>query len=158
MKKFKIRLKRFLSLCLSVALITLMHGQQITPSLISGGSLVTHEGSVGETFTTQISNGQNLITQGFHQGMIITSNIDEAHVDLEINVFPNPFTSILNIKSKANIDARLTFINANGQVVHHDSFDGSDKSIDLTSFPAGNYHLIFWQDNSKIHQASFLKF
>ena len=97
MKKINEWPGRFISLCVSMVFVTFMYGQHITPSLISSGSLSMHEGTIGEAFTTPISNGQYLITQGFHQGMVITSNIDEALAHLEMNIFPNPFTSAINI-------------------------------------------------------------
>ena len=66
-------MKFFYSFFLAVLCINGATAQQLSPSVIAsaGGSFQSTEFSLdytlGETFITTLSNGQNILTQGFHQ-------------------------------------------------------------------------------------------
>jgi len=66
-------MKFFYTIVLSLVAFTIATAQQLTPSVVSsaGASFTSAEFSLdytlGETFITTLSNGTNILTQGFHQ-------------------------------------------------------------------------------------------
>lgn len=60
---------------------------------------------------------------------------------LEVNVYPNPTSSIWNIVSKETADYLLEIVDLQGKLVHSSYYNQKDKSIDATKFPDGVYFL-----------------
>jgi hypothetical protein len=57
----------------------------------------------------------------------------------QIEIFPNPTDSFININADLNGRKELTVLNISGQIAMKDSFFAKKKTLDLSSLPAGIY-------------------
>jgi photosystem II stability/assembly factor-like uncharacterized protein len=97
------------------------------------------------TFSTGCSRLSNTIE-------VFISGVDENTID-EINIFPNPATEVLNIRSDHDFSYTVTIINTHGQVIHKSS---GSSSIDLSDFTSGLYTAeIRVNENNRIRRAAF---
>ncbi len=66
----------------------------------------------------------------------------DFNVKNAVQVYPNPFMKQLNIALGANKNVVVKIINGQGQQVYQQNFNGTNATIDGSSFAAGNYLLI----------------
>lgn len=87
--------------------------------------------------------------------------IDQAF-DLNITLFPNPTTEVLNIRAHAQADRlfELRIMDSNGKVLVEDlrtSFDGADKSFNVSHYAEGSYVIELYETASgKSFSESFI--
>lgn len=65
----------------------------------------------------------------------VLNNIDAT---TEIQLYPNPSTDIINIKTSSTAD-KIKIVSLNGIVVREHNATGQQTSIDITQLPPGNY-------------------
>lgn len=70
-----------------------------------------------------------------------TTSVSEIH-DPEIEVFPNPFTEVLNVRNDENTAVRVSLVNLTGQVVYTEVITASQTRIDTSDLPGGIYMLV----------------
>ncbi len=81
-----------------------------------------------------------------------TSNINNTFLPLNVLVFPNPSSMVLNIKSNYLLnDAVISIIDVNGKLIYEIPFS---ESIDVSNIPNGIYCLKI-SSNSISHQTFF---
>ncbi|HEV7782246.1 MAG TPA: T9SS type A sorting domain-containing protein [Chitinophagaceae bacterium] len=85
---------------------------------------------------------------------IITATIGPATAST-IQVFPNPFHSLVNIKGKTGKRYPYTLYSANGQLISEGNFTG-DIRINTSGLPAGAY-LLATEENKKIWCTKLVK-
>jgi hypothetical protein len=66
--------------------------------------------------------------------------IDEAMNSDAYKIFPNPFNNVFTIDVKTSGEYKFLLLNSFGQIVLKNSFNGTQKLIDLSSQTAGVYH------------------
>jgi len=71
-----------------------------------------------------------------------TNTIKENNLDVSANLFPNPFTDILNLESTKNIQ-EVCVINLAGKTVWKNKFNAKQISLDLETLEPGIYILCF---------------
>ncbi|MBN2891667.1 MAG: T9SS type A sorting domain-containing protein [Bacteroidales bacterium] len=91
----------------------------------------------------------------------IFGNTDLAKItenELEINIFPNPASDILNIQLPVlpSQNANLIVYDFSGKVVFQEDFSGNYTSIDVANFPAGVY-LIRVSFDEKVFSSKVIK-
>ena len=119
---------------------------QNTPHVISSGGDQVSDGSssldftLGELAVSTIANGDQL-TQGFHQGDLRNStSIIIPALQGNIEVFPNPASSGLTIKTDTNNVGHLVIYNSAGDLVmRRDNIQ--NLQIDVSRLPIGTYTL-----------------
>jgi hypothetical protein len=106
----------------------------------SAGSL---SWTMGEPISETFSDTGNTLTQGFQQGAYsVVSVIDEvAQPTINISVYPNPVTSLLNIKSNSSDPFRAEVIDLQGNIVYEQAFENGQGQIDLNNLPDAMYLL-----------------
>lgn len=157
MNKIILYIKPILICSLMIALVDRSWSQEVSPSLISSGSLSTYEGSIGESFVSTISNNTTVVTSGFHQGMKISTSLDQTADLLEIKVFPNPFMSYLNVVNKSISNIEIMIFNVQGQIVYQQKLTELESTIDLATLSAGTYQMILSQNNKTQQNISLIK-
>ncbi len=86
-----------------------------------------------------------------------TIGIGEQPLNININVFPNPFKDTLNINVEGlSKPIDLQIMNANGQTILQKNITQNQTQIDVCALPKGNYTLIFNQNN-KIYSKTLIK-
>ncbi|MEQ9231155.1 MAG: T9SS type A sorting domain-containing protein [Cyclobacteriaceae bacterium] len=131
----------------------LSHSQEAISA--SGGnyfsSQVSLEFTVGELVISTVGNSQVTITQGFHQSFSEAMEVLQvADVALEMELFPNPTSSMVSIHIK-NFEEEVFFqlFNLQGQQVMSGKFNTSGQ-LDLTTQAKGLYQLLLTNKEAKL--------
>jgi hypothetical protein len=86
-----------------------------------------------------------------------SSNLNDlAHNKISIEIYPNPSTSIMNVKSKELINQRFKIVNSLGINVMTGYLDVS-KQIIVNHLPMGYYYLVLIDNEQKEYMAKFIK-
>ena len=84
-------------------------------------------------------------------------SIDEVSNDYEVQVFPNPSKSIINIRSLkiSNTRVEMSIFNSSGVLLYSDDFNVAktlDKKIDISELPKGVYFVQLRFDGNTLYQ------
>jgi hypothetical protein len=103
--------------------------------------------TLGETIipTFESADHQLILTHGFQQKLIITTVEQNIAALIQVTIYPNPTSAMLNVKFDTPTDAviNLSLLDAQGKLVKTDLIeaDVTSKIIDMQDFPAGIYYL-----------------
>ena len=92
----------------------------------------------------QSSNGDLILTQGFHQDNYQIVNISESPLSYKISVFPNPTQNQLNISfdiPKNTATIMIRDVKGNIIYIKPDFLTDEDQMVELTSLAQGIYWL-----------------
>lgn len=114
--------------------------------------------SVGEAMNTEIEEDGNKISQGFLQVTILgkTVSTEDAPIDFELKVFPNPVNQYLNIQLSEMPVTPTTYqvIDLSGKLINSAPITGMSTQIDFKSLDTGIY---FLQIKSQDKQSKVVK-
>lgn len=121
--------------------------------------------TVGEIVTLTATNtAANHVTQGFNQPIVATGggvSVSElALSDLQLVVYPNPATDVLNIRSEKSFTTNTSYsvLNQLGQVVKSGNLDGLNSTIDISDLASSTYLLTLKSYSGTRNQATrFIK-
>ena len=86
-----------------------------------------------------------------------SSNLNEfAHSKISIEIYPNPSTDIINVKSKELINQRFKIVNNLGINVMTGYLEHS-QNININHLPIGYYYLVFIDNEQKESMTKFIK-
>ena len=150
-------MKKLLLILLCLPLVGF--GQVTSPSVVSSSGDSYSNGNIimdytlGEIVIETFSNSANILTQGFHQGVL---NVTTAVVNLDIKtkIYPNPTTNFIIIELEKNVNAKLLVYDINGKIVIKDKLrDEKQKQLDFSFLTQGNYLLhINIADKQSVYQ------
>lgn len=102
--------------------------------------------SVGEPIIKTASSPGNDVTQGFQQGNIYVTGIEELS-ELKISVFPNPASDIVTISSDES--AELNMYDMSGRMVLNQLIEIGLNTIDVSIFERGTYSITVLKKGSQ---------
>jgi len=124
------------------------YSQEIRSYVISstGAAIMGDAGalylSIGEPMSTEISDGDIMISQGFLQVSISESTDNKNILQEIINVFPNPTSSNLILElPEMKGDYEFQIFNKLGAHVQVGQINSRRTTVDMNSFNAGTYFL-----------------
>ena len=86
-----------------------------------------------------------MLTHGFQQQLIITTVEEKLDVLVNIKVYPNPASDVVNIQFEAAVDEQiiLTVLDSSGKLVKRDLIEVAltEKQVNMQDLPAGIYYL-----------------
>ena len=134
-------------------------GQILSPSVVSSSGASYSNGGVimdftlGEIVIETFSNNANILTQGFHQG-IIKIVLSVSDIDIKTKIYPNPTTNFIIIELEKNVNAELLVYDINGKIVIKDKLNEEQKKqLDFSFLNQGNYLLhINIADKQSVYQ------
>lgn len=97
--------------------------------------------TIGEVVINTGTNGANDITQGFHQTNWNFLGIEDHAPDFEVNVYPNPMSDVLNIKTSVHDDVSYSLYDSRGRLVLEDKLSSDLTPIEVSHLTPGNYSL-----------------
>lgn len=103
--------------------------------------------TLGETIipTFMSKDGTLTLTSGFQQQVLITAVEENLDVLVNIKIFPNPASDVVNISFESPVEEEivLTLFDSQGKLVKKDLIESSmiEKQINLQDIPAGIYYL-----------------
>ena len=156
--------KLLLFMSFQVFIFTVISAQQKHPEILSaGGGISTTpnlsvEWTLGEPAVQIARHGTLLLTEGFHQPVLVVNKIDPEHpgqLDLkgaeitgspvEIDVFPNPYNTSLHVRFQSPTvnPVNVTVTSLEGKVVSETEVlpGTSTISLDMQNHPSGVYLL-----------------
>ena len=109
--------------------------------------------TIGELVTDFASDSSiNIdLSQGFQQSFINLVSIENHVIDVDIDVFPNPAIDFLNV-SVNPIHSRLALdiYDISGKLISHKDVNESKFQISFSALAAGNYLLVFSNNQNKL--------
>ena len=98
--------------------------------------------SIGEPMSTEIVNGDIMISQGFLQVTILGNTVStEEALDFDIKVFPNPTTSYLQVELEQYENVKYTLIDQMGRILDQAEISDYLTTIDVSDYAEGIYYL-----------------
>jgi len=85
--------------------------------------------------------GNDNLTQGFHQGNLIITAIEDIVQDIEVIAYPNPTMNGINITSDDISSVQMRFFDMQGRQLASKLIDNFPYYIDLTKFDSGIYFI-----------------
>ena len=138
-------MKNLLFFSLSILLIPFgTNAQQV---ISSGGeyfenSTVSISWTLGEPVTETISNGTNILTQGFQQTKLSASEIFTLNSEVyNISLFPNPTLNIVNLKISDFNNLTYNISEVNGKLLKERKIISENTEISFAKLPAAVYLL-----------------
>jgi hypothetical protein len=109
--------------------------------------------TVGEVATRTLSGGTVIVTQGFHQGVLVPSGTYGLSSNVDFRIFPNPVSDELVIEltgQEIALTVLLTDISGRKKENLFQTLHGSGMAtctFDMRPLIAGVYVLVFLDDN-----------
>ncbi len=160
---------RLLLIVICTCWFTLLQGQSVSPQVIaSAGSLsgaddIILEWTLGEMAIETIYATDGMFTEGFHQPVLLVEKQSTTQVwhpdfyskmEVEIDVMPNPASSVLNIQVRSNSSERIValLMDATGKSITSRNIDPliTNVQLDIHSLPAGMYVLRFTDEEGRL--------
>ena len=126
-------------------------GAQLKQEVIAsaGGNSINGDISlswtIGETIIPTFTKGDLVLSHGFHQPLIVTSVKETLKDYVDIQVFPNPTSDIVNLLFASPVEGETTvnIIDYQGKLIKVDIIESTivEKQINMQYFPAGIYYL-----------------
>ena len=95
--------------------------------------------TVGEVVTATVSNGENTLTQGFHQSKLIVTALSEPVVlELNVKVYPNPTSRFVIVhQGKAGMKIHYALFNISGKLLQQKFIVETDTPLDMKDYSSG---------------------
>jgi hypothetical protein len=101
--------------------------------------------TLGETIIPTFSSGDLILTHGFQQQLIVTTIEDNLEELVNVTVYPNPASEVLNLRFEVPVEGEIDvyLLNQQGQLVKTDIIEAAtlEKQINMQEYPAGIYFL-----------------
>jgi len=99
-----------------------------------------------DTYTQVEPNGYYVVTEG--ESKYLVTGIQNAIPETNYSIYPNPFSSILNLSfPEGTLPSVVSILNSDGKRVYTSVFNARESQIDLSSLPSGLY-IVSIQNNS----------
>lgn len=140
---------KYLITCLLLAFAsTTLDAQSLTPEVVatagetfSNGSL-TLEWTLGEIMTESYVGNSLVLTQGFHQPTVLTTNVEEVADRFgTVTVYPNPTPGGIVIERQQSGDLHVLLSDLSGRVILQRHMSDAERTLDLSHLPQGMYLL-----------------
>ena len=153
----------FLIVSLCIALFS-ANAQMASPELVSSSgdsfnnTSYQLDWSIGECVTATHSSGDYVLTQGLHQNSYVITSVEDLATDLNISVYPNPTTDLINLTSLQNLSGlAVTVTDINGKVLQQAEVTNEVKELNFSNYANGIYFLTVKQENKLIKSFKIIK-
>lgn len=144
----------------------LCDGQTLKPDILTtaGGYNSNATGSLswtlGEPIIETGLSATNLLTQGFQQDSYTIAAVEKINSmnTIKVEVFPNPFTSYLDIKNEGSIPLQVQLKNMDGVTIYEKNIDPGQSRLNLPTLSAELYLLeVYDNDHSTVQTFKIMK-
>ncbi len=102
------------------------------------------EWTVGQMSSTELTNGDLTLTQGFHQGASVVTGLENNELDIDLLVYPNPSSDYFRLEfpSEINESYQLDLIDQTGMTVETRSLNNQSQQrvvFSIAHLAAGQY-------------------
>ena len=116
--------------------------------------------SIGECVTATHSAGDYVITLGFHQNTYNITSVVDLRADIEMSVFPNPTSDLINLKltdfqNLSGLSYVITDIS--GKVLAKNKILSTSQTLNFTNYTDGTYLISITENNQLIKSFQIIK-
>lgn len=127
-----------------------------------GDSYVNANGSidftVGEVVIDTGTDGNNDLTQGFHQPVLSSVGLEDHMPGYEATIFPNPTDHVLYIRTTLYQGVSYQLYDAQGKILQQQALSSTESSLEVSQLPVGHYFLVLIdKDQNKLKTFNLLK-
>jgi hypothetical protein len=121
------------------------NAQSISNQVISSYGLSASNGTaqtdvtIGEVVTKTVSDGNNTLTQGFHQTKLILTTIKENQSENTYNFYPNPVNETLNFSYTNSEPINVQLFDVAGKLLLSKQNVVNNEQINFNDKPKGSY-------------------
>lgn len=154
-------MKKMLFTLISFAGVAFANAQSISQQVIASagthytGSNAQLSWTIGEPVITTVSNGSNTITQGFHQTLLNVTSVEEQSIaGVNVTVFPNPTSDVLNINLTNNLkDLQMDLFDMSGKLLQAREIGSAEGNvqISMTEYARANYLLRVYSADGSVN-------
>ena len=114
--------------------------------------------TIGEPIVTTATNTSNLLTQGFNQGTLIITAIDELK-NLSVSIQPNPTSdfAIIKLDDQNLSNAQYTLTDINGKVIQQNKIVNTQTSVSFQDLANATYFIQVITNNQKAKTFKVIK-
>jgi hypothetical protein len=149
---------------LTILIFSIKIGLAFSQSVIASGVNYSknNEGSIaiaiGE-FVSETIQGENVIlTQGFYQSKLLTTQIDKIIApEINVTVYPNPIKDVLKLQCNLPDGLNYELFNLNGTSLINGIIQANEMNISFHHMPAGTYLLAVKKENQMIEHFKVVK-
>ncbi len=131
--------------------------QSLSPQIISSSGTSFTNGSnqldwtLGEPTTSTLNDGTNALTQGFHQGNLNITSVDNFDDTYGLTIFPNPAIDLIQIQfDMSNENNLIELYSAEGKLLLTQSSNYKTLcQIDMSKYDIGTYLIKINNKNTK---------
>ncbi len=143
-------MKRQLPLLCLVFFCVSLHGQTLSPDVISTsgnydqGSSVSLSWTLGEVVTETMNGAGYMLASGFQPYLIgIVTVIHDSKPDFELNIFPVPASHFITVQTGASLQSHLNMdlLDLDGKSMLSKNLRSGSNSIDLSFLKSAEYIL-----------------
>ena len=148
-------MKRYFLIFIAIALILPVCAQTVEPMVIASArgydeaTGVSISWTLGETIIPTFQDHPEtptiILTHGFQQQLIVTTVEENLEILVNVTIYPNPASEILNIRFEEPLDSEvdLVLLSQDGRLVKNDIIEATafEKQISMQDLPSGIYFL-----------------
>jgi hypothetical protein len=159
-------MRKFILVLGFVLVVLTINAQSISQDLVcTAGDSFTNDTyqldwSIGELVTETYTVSQITLTQGFHQGDLLVTNIDEntSSEFLNIKAFPNPTKDLINLSGYENhSDLQFTISDLSGKVLQNGKILSENEQLNFSNYSVGMYFITIQQNNKIVKTIKIVK-
>ncbi len=115
--------------------------------------------TIGEPISKTFTNGTTTLTNGFQQGTLKITAIDEIKSKTVLTVYPNPTQDKLIIKSiqTENMKMKYDLYSLEGRYISTTNITNTEQIVDLMPFSKGTYILKIYSDTKMVSSYQIIK-
>lgn len=144
---------------------SMANSQTTNPELVGPSGESFHNASyqldwsIGECITATFSQGDYIITQGFHQDKYEIISVAELAPEIDIVIQPNPAENFVSLRLKdAKTDnLKYIFTDCSGKVLQTSELKSTQELIDLSGYAPATYFIQVTENNQFIKSFKIIK-
>jgi hypothetical protein len=149
---------KYISLFITVVLLSFsLYSQEViaTQGGVQSNTNASLEYTIGEVVIQTQSSINNDLTQGFHQTTLVVTPIDNPFPEIEVNIYPNPMTEQLFIKTNAYKNLTFSIYDEKGRIVIEEILESELTQVQVDFLANGQYFLVLKNDSQKLTIQTF---
>lgn len=150
-------MKRILFFLILFCAVQYSIAQSLSPQVVSSaGNSFTNganqlDWTLGESVTSSLTNSSNQLTQGFHQGNLTITSVENFDTAFELTIFPNPAVDLVQIQfEKANENNLIELYTSAGKLLLTQSSGANTLcQVDMSKYESGTYLVKIYNKNTQ---------
>lgn len=152
-----------MTLVIAMSMVFGLSAQSATPNVLASSGGEGSDGdnhaawTLGELSISTLNNGDQILTQGFHQPRLLIVGTNDGDPDIGIKIYPNPTQDQLVIRYDGDLSLEYTLHDMRGVRSATGDIGDGNTEVDVRNLPAGHYQMSIYNDNKIIRSVTIEK-